>query len=119
MNREMILVYVAGPYNARTPLGVIYNILRARYWAKKIWRLGFSAFCPHSNSAFFNYGRRVPEKQIMAACVDMINRVDVLFVIPNSENSAGVKIEIEEAKRLGTPIVENLKELIFATIAIS
>jgi len=109
--KKMVLVYVAGPYNSKTIFGKIYNILRARYWAKKIWRLGFAVICPHSNTAFFDYWRPIPESQIMTACVDMINRVDVVYVIPQSDKSRGVRAEINAAREINRRVILDFEKL--------
>jgi hypothetical protein len=48
------IAYVAGPYRAKTKIGIILNILRARKVAKELWKMGYAVICPHSNSALMD-----------------------------------------------------------------
>ena len=43
---------MAGPYRADTIYGVAQNIQKARDVALRLWKLGYAAICPHSNTAF-------------------------------------------------------------------
>jgi hypothetical protein len=46
--------YVSGPYRADTQEGIDQNIAEAREIAVALWRMGYSVFCPHLNTAHFD-----------------------------------------------------------------
>jgi len=48
------IIYIAGPYRARTAYEVMENINRAGRAAAKWWARGFPTICPHKNTAFFD-----------------------------------------------------------------
>jgi nucleoside 2-deoxyribosyltransferase len=99
----MQIAYIAGPYRAKTKLGVIKNILIARKIAKKYWRKGYAVFCPHLNSALMD--GCAPDEAFLRGDLEFLQHADILVVIPGWERSKGTLAEIEFAKARGIPIV--------------
>ena len=99
----MQIAYIAGPYRAKTKLGIIRNILKARKVAKKYWALGYTAFCPHMNSALMD--RCAPDEVFLKGDLEFLQHADILVVIPGWERSKGTLGEIEFAKAKGIPII--------------
>ncbi|MCG8435902.1 MAG: hypothetical protein MJA83_17910 [Gammaproteobacteria bacterium] len=42
----MKIVYIAGPFRAKTPWRVEQNIRKAESWALHVWKMGAVAVCP-------------------------------------------------------------------------
>ena len=101
--KRMQIAYIAGPYRAKTKLGIIRNILKARKIAKKYWRKGYAVFCPHLNSALMD--RCAPEEVFLRGDLEFLKYADILVVIPGWERSKGTLGEIEFAKAKGIPII--------------
>jgi len=97
------IAYIAGPYRAKTKLGVIRNILKARKIAKKYWALGYTVFCPHLNSALMD--GIAPDEVFLKGDLEFLQYADILVVIPGWERSTGTLAEIEFAKIKGKPMV--------------
>jgi len=45
-----VIVYLAGPYRAKTAFEVVMNILKIRKDAMKLWNAGYVVICPHLNT---------------------------------------------------------------------
>jgi nucleoside 2-deoxyribosyltransferase len=99
----MQIAYIAGPYRAKTKLGIIRNILKARKVAKKYWTLGYTVFCPHMNSALMD--GCAPDEVFLEGDLEFLQHADILVVIPGWERSTGTLGEMEFAKSRGIPIV--------------
>jgi nucleoside 2-deoxyribosyltransferase len=98
----MQIAYIAGPYRAKTKLGIIRNILKARKIAKKYWRKGYAVFCPHLNSALMD--GTAPDEVFLKGDLEFLQHADILVVTPGWERSKGTLAEIEFAKEKGIPI---------------
>jgi hypothetical protein len=101
--KQMQIAYIAGPYRAKTKLGIIRNVLKARRVAKKYWCKGYAVFCPHLNSALMD-GVALDEV-FLRGDLEFLKYADILVVIPGWERSTGTLAEIEFAKARGIPIV--------------
>jgi len=98
----MRVVYVAGPYAARTLLGRIRNILRAWRVAAWVWHQGGVGICPHSMTASWIIMR--PEV-FLGGDLELLRRAaDAVLVLPGWERSQGTLGEIREAERVGLPL---------------
>jgi len=95
--------YIAGPYRAKTKLGVILNIWRARKVAKKYWKLGYAVFCPHLNSCLMD--GTVTDENFLKADLKFLECSDLVVMIHEWEKSEGSKSEFWLAKRLGKEII--------------
>lgn len=96
------LAYVAGPYSARTKLGVLLNIRRAWKVAKILWGNGYTVICPHSNSAFME---NISNDEFIQRDLSLVGRCDVIFVLPGWQKSKGTREEIRYAGLLGKDII--------------
>lgn len=111
------VVYVAGPYRARTPgPGGGYNhwaqeqnIRQAEDVALDVWRLGGAAVCPHLNTAHFQGA--LPDEVWLQGDLDILARCDAVMLVPGWEDSTGTRAEVAFADAHGIPTFEHLFEL--------
>ena len=99
---KMPLAYISGAYRSKWgKIGIFINILRARRVAIKYWQKGFSVFCPHMNTAFFNHG--IEPEAFIEGCLAVIKRMhrktDVVVLLPSWTKSEGAKLERALAKK--------------------
>ena len=94
--------YIAGPYRAKTKIGINLNIWRARKVAKKYWKLGYAVFCPHLNSCLMD--GIVPDENFMKADLKFLVGSDLVVMIHGWEKSEGSKSEYQLARRLGKDV---------------
>jgi len=100
----MKLVYIAGPYRAMSENQVLLNIIQARSYALKYWRLGFAVICPHLNSAFMGEGPNTDDK-FLEGGLELVRRCDVVVMIPGWKQSRGALTEHELARALSKQII--------------
>jgi len=100
--------YIAGPYRAKTKLGVLVNILTARAVAKLYWQKGYTVFCPHSNTAFFD--GCVQDERFLQGDLDWLRHADLLVMAPRWAVSSGARAEYYQACDWGMDIetVDNI-----------
>ena len=91
----MKIAYIAGPYRAKTKLGVLINIIRARKAAKKYWQKGYAVICPHSNSALFD--SVVPDQHFLDGDIEILSKCDVIVMIKGWQKSSGARNELSFA----------------------
>ena len=103
--KEKKVVYVAGPYRAKTKIGVLANILRARKVARQLWKQGYAVVCPHSNSAFMSC-KGIPEFHFLHGCLTILERCDAVVLLPGWEKSEGTREELQLAYNLKKEIYE-------------
>lgn len=108
LNRRMKLVYVAGPYRARTIRGVVKNIREAERIALKYWKLGYAVIGPHKNTALLD--GEVADDVWLEGYMEMIRRCDIIVMCPRWKESAGAVAEHELAQELGLEIVYEEEE---------
>ncbi len=95
----MKLIYVAGKYRARTWFGKVWNILKARRAARRLWKTGWAVICPHMNTALFD--EDCP--YIEGDCV-MVKRCDAIYMLKGWHDSEGARIERMTAIKKGITI---------------
>lgn len=101
----MKLVYIAGPYTAKTFLGIDQNIADARIAAANLASAGIGFLCPHLNSAHFEViTPEVPPEFWYEMTMEMLRRADGVWALPGWSFSKGTKAEIAEASKLGLPL---------------
>lgn len=100
----MKYVYVAGPYRGDEE----YNTVKAMEVGSELVRLGFWPFVPHVNAHYWHSLFRV--KLWMEYDLAWLARCDVVVRMPG--RSVGADEEVEEARRLGIPVVYSVEELI-------
>jgi hypothetical protein len=102
------VAYIAGPYRSDTEHGVVENIRNAEYWAIELWKLGFAVICPHKNTALL--GGVVPDTEFLAGDVEIMQRVDLVYALPEWESSAGAYAEVMLAMRQEMSIAYNIMD---------
>lgn len=98
----MKIAYVSGPYRAKTGIGVLLNIWKARRVAIKLWKMGFAVICPHTNSIGFPDGalRSGDDIEYIEGDCEIISRLresDALVLLPSWEQSEGARKERKKA----------------------
>ena len=110
-NKRKIIIYIAGKYSDKTPEKVTANILLAKKCALDIWRMGYTAICPHLNTEHFDDELDLVWKDYLEGDIEIVSRCDGVFLLPNWKYSKGAVVENEVAKRLHKPTFKNLEEL--------
>lgn len=110
-DRIKIVVYIAGPYRAKTPQAVTQNITRARTQADFALRLGYTVICPHLLSQGLELS--ATDDFWLATTLEISRRCDVMLLVPGWEKSLGTLGEIELYRELGRPIYRTRKEFLF------
>ncbi len=96
----MRIIYVSGRYRAKTLLGKLWNIWKARRAAQRLWEDGWVVICPHLNTAMFN-----EKHPYIAGDCEIIKRCcDAIYMLENWEKSEGAQIELATAKIKGIAI---------------
>jgi len=112
MSKRARVLYVIGPYRARTIREIVENIRRAEAVALKYWRQGYSVICPHTNSALFDGA--LNDEDILDGCLEIMGRCDGVVVLPGWQESAGSVAEVAKARSAGQEIIweeEQLEEV--------
>lgn len=99
----MKVAYVAGPYRAKTPHGVVENIRCAEAVALKYWKLGYAVICPHMNTALLD--GECPDAIWLDGDLELIRRCDVLVAMEKWKQSQGATAEVELALNLGLEVI--------------
>lgn len=112
----MKVVYIAGPFRAKTPFGVKLNVDAAE---KEMHDLvvfahmhGFkiSVLCPHAMTR--NLDGTADDPYWLDATLELMRRCDAVLMLPSWEVSAGARGERAEALRLGMPVFYARHELL-------
>lgn len=107
--KQMAVVYVAGPFRGANAWQVEQNIRRAESLAFQVAQLGAMPLCPHTNTRFFD-GTLTGEFWL-AGTLELMRRCDAVVFTPLWLRSSGAKAEHEEAQRLGLPCFYSIIEL--------
>ena len=99
----MRVIYVAGPFRAPTHWGIVQNVRRAEEKALELWKTGYVVICPHLNMA--NFQGVCSDKIWLNGCLEIIRRVDAIYMMRGYENSKGSMDELALAKELGLEII--------------
>jgi hypothetical protein len=89
------IAYIAGPYRAKTPYGIMQNIKKAEDAAAKYISQGYAVICPHKNTAFFD--GLIRDKDWLNMYITILSRCDVCIMIEGWQGSEGAKREHDEA----------------------
>jgi hypothetical protein len=90
----MRLAYLAGPYRSSSIWGVKRNIEAAAAVARELWKMGLPTICPHCNTAFMD-GPDIECSTFLDGDLEMLERSDLMVVLPGWEKSQGTIAEIE------------------------
>lgn len=106
----MKVVYIAGPYRAKSPWEVEQNIRRAEELCLQVWRRGHVGVCVHSMCRFFSLA--APDEVWIEGDLELLSRCDAMLLVPDWENSTGTQGEVEYCRTHGIPFFEDLGECI-------
>lgn len=107
---KMKVVYIAGPFRASNAWEIEQNIRRAEELALEVWRAGFAAICPHTNTRFFQGA--APDEVWLEGDLEILSRCDAVLLTEDWENSKGAVLESEEAGDLEIPVFESFWKLL-------
>jgi len=100
---EKRIAYIAGPYRAATPHGILQNVRKAEAVAIRYWQKKYAVICPHKNSALFD--ELLPDEDWLEGYLVILARCDVCVMLPGWENSEGARQEREFARAHGIEII--------------
>ena len=103
--RRSILVFVSGKYSG----DIEDNIAFAKTFAENLWDNGYTAICPHLNTAKFNEEGKTKWHDYLAGDIVILERCDALLALPNWKESDGSQVEIEKAYGLDIPVFESVE----------
>lgn len=106
-NNRNVVVYIAGKYSG----DIAGNIQVAREAAIKVWEAGFTAICPHLNTAFFDQDCTCTYIDYLDGDFEILKRCDAILMLENWQDSEGAKKEYEFAKYFDIPIYFTVEEL--------
>lgn len=106
-NRGAKVIYVAGPLTGDDET---INTGIARHFAMKLMKKGHTPIVPHTN---FDFAPITPDyyRQVMHCCLDLIHRVDAVFMIPEWEHSLGARAERYAAYATGRTVYYDLNDV--------
>ena len=107
----MKVVFICGPYRARTIHDVVQNIRRAEAYAKKYWKLGYAVICPHMNTALFD--GLLPDEVWLSGMLEVLRRCDVVVLTLGWNKSEGSRVEADEALKANKEIITDDEILLF------
>lgn len=110
---EQKVIYVAGPYTAKTDWQRGINIQKACDVTAQLWAMGYFALCPHKITAF--YGGLCPESIFIEGGLEFLRRCDIVVLVKGWEKSGGTLGEIEEAIKLNIPIHDGVHNFVNGT----
>jgi hypothetical protein len=102
------VAYIAGPYRAPTPHGIVENIRRAEEVALKYWRLGYAVICPHKNTSLLDGA--APDTVWLDGDIEILKRCDVLVAMIGWEKSKGAMAEVDFAHDNNIEIIFELEK---------
>jgi hypothetical protein len=81
------VIYIAGPFRAKTPWLIEQNVRRAEADALEVWQLGAAALCPHKNTQHFQDS--APDSVWIEGTLELLRRCDAVLVGGRYEASSG------------------------------
>lgn len=99
----MKVAYIAGPYRADTPHGIVQNIRNAEVIAIDYWRRGYAVICPHKNTALFD--GLCPDHVWLEGDIEILKRCDVIIMMRGWRSSSGARNELDIATRQGLEVI--------------
>ena len=106
----MPIVYISGRYRSwikigkfkiKNPIGIAWNIWKARQASIKLWNQGYTVICPHMNTAHFD--GLVKDDTFMQGDLEIIRRLrikrDCIYMMKGWRQSEGAMKELALAKK--------------------
>ena len=81
------LIFVSGPYRAKTEEERVENIYHAMRIACRLWELGFFVLAPHLNTAHFENFTNLDESVWLEGGLEMLSRCDCVFMLKDFRSS--------------------------------
>lgn len=104
----MKFVYIAGPYRGGTRQEIDGHIYMAARALRRLARLGIGAFCPHLNSAHFEYYTAdVPASYWLDLDLHFLEACDAILLLTGWRSSGGTIAERVRAIEMRIPIFED------------
>ena len=97
------VVFISGPYRAKTQSEIEVNINHARKAAIRIWQSGDYAICPHLNTA--NFDGECPDDVWLEGDLEFLRRADAIYMLKDWRKSEGAKIEYQKALEWGKQVI--------------
>jgi len=108
----MKIAYICGAYTGIDKEETAENVERAKGYAEKYMRMGYSIICPHTN--FFDT-MCISEKAILDCCCELVKRCDLIVAIPGYRESKGAMKELSIAANNGIAIHYDITKTIEET----
>ena len=99
------VIYIAGPFRAKTQWGIMKNVRKAEDASLKLWKLGYAVICPHTMTQHFQ--DECPDEVWLNGCLDLLKRCDAIFLVEGWQESEGALAEYKLAQELGLVIIGN------------
>lgn len=93
------LIYVAGPFRAKTPWGIECNIRNAEEAGLHIALCGDIPVIPHTMYRFFQDS--LPDDFWLDATMDLLKKCDGIYMLKDWKKSTGARAEYEWARANG------------------
>lgn len=110
-----MIIFISGPYTAKTRQEIKQNIRKAEDLAEKVLLLGLVPVIPHKNTSFFDERDAFKSWEhndwIERYCIPLLTRCDAILLTEGWENSKGAISEVLWAKENKMPIFYNIEEL--------
>jgi len=113
-DRDVVRVYVAGPYSNEHILKVFANMRNGMRKSTELLLNGYSPFCPWLDYHFTLMLQKDEEISVEAYyrySLAWLEVSDAVLVLPGSENSKGVQAEVNLAELSMIPVFYNEEEL--------
>ena len=109
--KDIPLVYISGPFSAKTREGVEANIQRAALVGVEVAKLGACPWIPHANTALPEFEHVQPYQFWIAATLKQLRACDACLTMEGWEKSSGARGEEEDARGRGQPVFYSLEGL--------
>ena len=107
-------VYVAGAYSDNNVIGVLTNMRLGMRASTEVFLAGFAPFSPWLDYHFvlqLQGDEQITVEDFYEYSLAWLRAADVVYVLPDWEQSKGTRAEIAEAERHGIPVVYSMEEL--------
>jgi len=102
--KKMDVIYIAGPYRAKSEWQLEGFIQHAEKVAIKLWQEGWAVICPHKNTAHF--GGTCDDDVWLKGYIEILKRCDAIYMLRDWRQSSGATAELAVA-------IENDLEVIY------
>lgn len=105
----LAIVYIAGPFRAKTAWEIERNVRAAEDLGFEVFQLGAMPLIPHANTRFFH--GQGPDQFWLDGTLELLRRCDALITTRNWKRSTGACGEYHEAICRGIPAFESMHDL--------